>query len=75
VQTFIGSILSAINPYKLIEGVYGPELMDKYMNKQLGDLPPHIYAIANEVYVCMWRMRHNQCVLIRSVRIRAGSKF
>lgn len=35
------------------------------MNQQLGNLPPHIYAIANEVYVSLWRMRHSQCVLIR----------
>ena len=54
-----------MNPYKKIEGVYGEEMMFKYMDKQLGDLSPHIYAIANEVYVSMWRMRQNQCVLIR----------
>lgn len=66
-QTYIGSILSAVNPYKVIEGVYGQEMMEKYMDRQLGDLSPHIYAIANEVYVSMWRMRHNQCVLIRYV--------
>ena len=64
-QTFIGSILSAINPYKSIPGVYGPEMVEKYMNKPLGDLPPHIYAIANEVYASMWKMSQNQCVLIR----------
>ena len=66
-QTYIGSILSSVNPYKFIEGTYGPEVMQRYMGKQLGDLPPHIYAIANEVYDSMWRMRENQCVLIRCV--------
>jgi len=39
--------------------------MEGYMKKQLGDLPPHIYAIANEVYDSMWRQREKQCVLIR----------
>ena len=54
-----------MNPYKYIEGMYGPEMMEQYMARQLGDLPPHIYAIANEVYDSMWRMAENQCVLIR----------
>ena len=65
-QTYIGSILSAVNPYKLVQGVYGLDIMESYMKKQLGDLPPHIYAIANEVYDSMWRQREKQCVLIRS---------
>ena len=65
-QTYIGSILSAVNPYKLIEGIYGLDVMERYMKKQLGDLSPHIYAIANEVYDSMWRQREKQCVLIRS---------
>ena len=64
-QTYIGSILSAVNPYKSIDGLYSNDKMELYMDKQLGELPPHIFAIANEVYVSMWRMRHNQCVLIR----------
>ena len=65
VQTYIGSILSAVNPYKFVDNVYGPDIMQQYMKRQLGDLPPHIYAIANEVYESMWRMGENQCVLIR----------
>jgi myosin X len=64
IYTYIGSILSAVNPYKLIDGIYGLEIMQSYMRKQLGDLPPHIYAIANEIYESMWRKRENQCVLI-----------
>ena len=39
--------------------------MQQYMKRQLGELPPHIYAIANEVYESMWKKRENQCVLIR----------
>lgn len=65
VQTYIGSILVAVNPYKRIPSLYGDHLIEEYMDKQLGELPPSIYAIANEVYVSMWRMRFNQCVLIR----------
>ena len=64
-----------MNPYKYIEDMYGPEVMEQYMARQLGDLPPHIYAIANEVYDSMWRMGENQCVLIRcaGLTIRTAS--
>ena len=64
-QSYIGSILCAVNPYKTIEDAYSLELMQAYKDKQLGEMPPHIYAISNEIYVSLWRMRQNQCALIR----------
>ena len=64
-QTFIGSILSAVNPYKVLPDLYGRDVMELYNRQHLGERPPHIYAIANEVYYCMWRTNENQCVLIR----------
>ena len=57
--------MSAVNPYQVIPGVYGKEVMDVYNRQHLGERPPHIYAIANEVYYSMWRTNENQCVLIR----------
>eukprot|EP01137_Pigoraptor_chileana_P023532 Opistho-2@89964 len=61
--TFIGSILAAVNPYKKLD-IYGKEVLTSYNKKVIGELPPHIYAIANEAYYSMWKMRQNQCVLI-----------
>ena len=55
----------AVNPYKLIDGLYGKEKMTEYNNSYLGDLSPHIFAIANEAYYALWRKGGNQCVLIR----------
>jgi len=57
--------LVAVNPYKSIPNTYGSDIMKSYDNKYLGDMPPHIYAIANEAYYAMWRKGGNQCVLIR----------
>ncbi|OBS76123.1 hypothetical protein A6R68_17424 [Neotoma lepida] len=39
--------------------------MELYSRCHLGELPPHIFAIANECYRCLWKRHDNQCVLIR----------
>lgn len=64
-QTYIGSILCAINPYYVVEGLYERSVMVSYREKHIGDLPPHVYAIANECYYSMWKKGESQCVLIR----------
>lgn len=64
-QTNIGSILAAVNPYKQISGLYDLERVDLYSKHHLGELPPHIFAVANECYRCIWKRHDSQCVLIR----------
>ena len=71
-QTNIGSILAAVNPYKQIPGLYDPAAVDLYSRHHLGELPPHIFAVANECYRCLWKRHDSQCVLIRSVRQGLG---
>ncbi|XP_055964932.1 unconventional myosin-X isoform X1 [Sorex fumeus] len=64
IYTYIGSIIASVNPYKPIGGLYEPSTMHRYSQSHLGELPPHIFAIANESYRCLWRRRDSQCVLI-----------
>ncbi|MCJ8732972.1 hypothetical protein PDJAM_G00217640 [Pangasius djambal] len=64
IYTNIGSILAAVNPYKQITGLYDGEAVQLYSKHQLGELPPHIYALANECYRCLWKRADSQCVLI-----------
>ncbi|XP_060786441.1 unconventional myosin-X-like isoform X3 [Neoarius graeffei] len=64
IYTNIGSILAAINPYKQIPSLYDGEAVQLYSKHQLGELPPHIYALANECYRCLWKRADSQCVLI-----------
>jgi hypothetical protein len=63
IYTYIGSILSAVNPYKKLE-MFGDREIAAYNKRAIGDLPPHIYAIANEAYYNMWKSDHSQVVLI-----------
>uniref|UniRef100_A0A4W6EEC9 Myosin X, like 1 n=1 Tax=Lates calcarifer TaxID=8187 RepID=A0A4W6EEC9_LATCA len=64
IYTNIGSILAAVNPYKQISGLYDLERVDLYSKHHLGELPPHIFAVANECYRCIWKRHDSQCVLI-----------
>lgn len=64
-QTYIGSIIASVNPYKTIAGLYERATMEGYSRCHLGELPPHVFAVANECYRCLWKRHDNQCVLIR----------
>lgn len=59
IYTSTGSILLAINPFKRFKDLYSDETMIKYWNKgQTGsdiDLPPHVFATADNAYRAMKR--------------------
>ncbi|MGH0121066.1 UNVERIFIED_CONTAM: hypothetical protein FKN15_069269 [Acipenser sinensis] len=62
--TNIGSILTAVNPYKQICRLYDSSAVELYSQHHMGELPPHIFAVANECYSCLWKRHDSQCVLI-----------
>nr|XP_056710127.1 unconventional myosin-X [Euleptes europaea] len=64
IYTYIGSIVASVNPYKIIPGLYDRTSVELYSRHHLGEIPPHIFAVANECYRCLWKRHDNQCVLI-----------
>lgn len=65
-KTYTGSILLAINPYENVS-CYEANNIRLYQKARIGELPPHIFAIANETFRQMIEHDKNQCVVIRCV--------
>ncbi|RVE61473.1 hypothetical protein OJAV_G00171010 [Oryzias javanicus] len=63
IYTYIGSVLVAVNPYQEFP-IYSAEQVKLYHGQKLGELPPHIFAIAESCYFNMKRNLRNQCCII-----------
>lgn len=59
-------MLLSVNPFKRLP-ITGQDYVDKYRGKYRHELPPHIYALAEEAYRAVKNDRENQCVIIRYV--------
>lgn len=49
-QTYTGKILIAVNPFQKISHLYGTHMMEQYRGMRLGELSPHVFAIAESAY-------------------------
>ncbi|XP_039291022.1 unconventional myosin-XV [Nilaparvata lugens] len=61
IYTYVGSILIAVNPYKMYD-MYGLDVVKKYEGQILGSLPPHLFAIGSAAYSAL--PRSSQVVVI-----------
>ncbi|XKL66970.1 hypothetical protein PGB90_010390 [Kerria lacca] len=61
IYTYTGSILVAVNPYKMYD-MYGLDMVKKYEGQILGTLPPHLFAIGSAAYSGLSKC--NQAVVI-----------
>lgn len=48
-QTYVANILLAVNPNKDVPGLYSSGAIRRYNGRSLGTLPPHVFAIGNNL--------------------------
>ncbi|XP_021165353.2 unconventional myosin-Va isoform X11 [Fundulus heteroclitus] len=63
IYTYCGIVLVAINPYETLP-IYGSEIINAYSGQNMGDMDPHIFAVAEEAYKQMARDERNQSIIV-----------
>ena len=76
IYTSIGPVLIAVNPYKLIQthykgdpaglkkSIYDPLAIKAHMGKQIHELAPHPFAVAEDAYRHLGEFKQNQSIII-----------
>ncbi|XP_017838584.1 unconventional myosin-Va isoform X1 [Drosophila busckii] len=63
IYTYCGIILVAINPYADLP-LYGPNIIRAYRGHAMGELEPHIFALAEEAYNKLERENCNLSIIV-----------
>ncbi|XP_077994009.1 unconventional myosin-Va-like isoform X2 [Glandiceps talaboti] len=63
IYTYCGIVLVAINPYEELP-IYGNDIIHAYSGQNMGDMDPHVYAIAEEAYSQMCKFESNQSIIV-----------
>ncbi|XP_074488727.1 unconventional myosin-Va-like [Sebastes fasciatus] len=63
IYTYCGIVLVAINPYESL-AIYEADIINAYSGQNMGDMDPHIFAVAEEAYKQMARDERNQSIIV-----------
>ncbi|CAO1430727.1 unnamed protein product [Diamesa hyperborea] len=64
IYTYVANILIAVNPYKEIKDLYSKDTIKRYNGRSLGELTPHVYAIADKAIRDMRVLKMSQSIIV-----------
>ncbi|KAJ7558148.1 hypothetical protein O6H91_04G026500 [Diphasiastrum complanatum] len=64
IYTYTGNILIAVNPFAKLPHLYDVHMMDQYRGAPLGELSPHVFAVADSAYRAMINDSCSQSILV-----------
>ncbi|XP_057550107.1 myosin-9-like [Amaranthus tricolor] len=64
IYTYTGNILIAINPFQRLPHLYDSHMMQQYKGAPLGDLSPHVFAVADVAYRAMINEGKSNSILV-----------
>ncbi|CAK1554544.1 unnamed protein product [Leptosia nina] len=63
IYTYIGEVLVSVNPYKTLD-IYGAQHMAQYRGREMFEVPPHVYSVADACQRVLRQQGRDTCVLI-----------
>lgn len=54
-----------MNPYKEIKNLYAKDTIKRYNGKSIGEMSPHVYAIADKAIRDMRVLKVSQSIIVR----------
>ncbi|KAK9691721.1 hypothetical protein RND81_09G214500 [Saponaria officinalis] len=64
IYTYTGNILIAINPFQRLPHLYDGHMMQQYKGAPLGELSPHVFAVADVAYRAMITEGKSNSILV-----------
>ncbi|PHT95211.1 Myosin-17, partial [Capsicum annuum] len=64
IYTYTGNILIAVNPFRRLPHLYDTHMMQQYKGAPLGELSPHLFAVADACYRALINEHGSQSILV-----------